>query len=198
MSGSSSSGIWCVSSSRCSIDVYFERKLRPLGRGQAVDSADRPQRLDWPASFVNATHWAKIWPVGLGSGRRKANQNSSPCPVGTCRRGFEAGTADGPARAPQAGESERTGVATRPSPRRGAHEPASYRRGFGRPDVVRKTEGLPSSRNGDAVSNDPTGNPRRLRRGGGQADCALAVLETPREILPLVFCPSFSESRQSA
>ena len=34
-----------------------------------------------------------------------------------------------------------------------------------RPDVVRETAGLPSSRNGEAVSNDPTGESSPFRAG---------------------------------
>ena len=91
-------------------------------------------RLDWVPAAVRRTKTAALARLGLVD-----------------RRGFEAGPADGPARVPQAGEFARTGVATRSPPRRGAHEPASYRRGFGPPDA-------------------PRGNSRRSRRGGGQKD----------------------------
>ena len=77
------------------------------------------------SSSVTVTHREKWGWLGL-----PRHQLQHPSPTGSCRRGFEAGTADGPARVPQAGEFARTGVATRSSPRRGAHEPASYRRGF--------------------------------------------------------------------
>ena len=43
---------------------------------------------------------AKTWPVGLGSGCRKANQNRSPRPVGPDQVASMVGMADGAARGP--------------------------------------------------------------------------------------------------
>lgn len=104
--------------------MNFEHKPPPSALGRA--DTPRGRHLDASARW---RHFRTNSPGILELVLASLSTTTAPSPIGSCRRGFEAGSADGPARVPQAGEFVRTGVATRSSSRRGAYEPVSYRRG---------------------------------------------------------------------
>jgi hypothetical protein len=140
----------------------------------------------WRRMFNHPTR-AKTWPVGLGSGRPKANQNRSPRPVGLGHVASTVGKADGAARGPlpwtgvgtthrryRRCGSLRADTSDPPHPakgRRSVHKPASSQPGVvGRPDVLANRRFV-ASRKPRRFSMDPTeeSSPFHSGRGGRQS-----------------------------
>ena len=177
--------------------------LTPAGVGHPITQQGQKWRLDWvPPGRWRLSHRPRTGVSEAAAMLSRRQTKSSPRPIGldhvasTVEKGRWHGpwpiTLDGNGgHAPPsggAGHSER--IPNPPHPARGADgastNPQADSRGLSdQSDVVRETASLPSSRDGTAISNDPTEESPPFRAGRTSREC-VRIEEEVRITLPKI------------